>query len=246
MGKTVSGDSGCSVTAEAGAAEPAHLSDAATLAFLATSRGTVMIEVSTRDCVPCRLLKPVVQKLAMEFSDRLSVITLDDTAAEFIRTYRIDRFPQLLFFVDGRYRGRQTGFTSGTRTRRKVTDVLGILAAEPSPRERAFRKACARARARMDTIMAPASAALEPHIVSAAPVAEKIEAAIRTDLAAGRIDADAANQRRRDEYARLYAPFQDKIAALRVSQTEALAIYEAMMDKAVQEFMRAIDRREAA
>ncbi len=245
MEKTVGCDSGCNVAAAAG--EPLPLSDAAVTAFLAATTGAVTIEVSTQDCVPCQLLKPIVRKLAAEFSGRLAVIGIDETAADFNRTHRIDRFPQLLFFVDGRYHSRQTGFRGAARAHRKVLDVLGIApAAKPSPRELTFRKACARARARIDAIMAPASAALEPHMASATPAAEKFETAIKTDLAAGRIDADEANRRRRAEYARLYAPFQDKIAALRVSQTEALAIYDAMMSKAVREFTHAIDRREAA
>src|SRR5580658_516425 len=241
MEKTVGCDSGCNVAVSA--TEPLPLSDAAVTAFLAANSGAVMIEVSTQDCVPCRLLKPIVRKLAAEFAGRLAVIAVDEGAAGFNRTYRIDRFPQLLFFENCRYRGRQIGFKGAARARRKVLDVLGIApAAKPSPRELAFRKACARAKARLDAIMAPASAALEPHLVSAAPAAEKFEAAIKNDLTAGRIDAEQANIRRRAEYGRLYAPFQDKIAALRVSQTEALAIYEAMMSKAVQEFTRIDDR----
>jgi thioredoxin 1 len=245
MEKIVGCDSGCSVATAAGEALP--LSDAAVTAFLAANTGAVMIEVSTQECVPCRLLKPIVRKLAAEFAGRLAVTAIDDSAAGFIRAHRIDRFPQILFFVNGRYHSRQRGFKSAAQTRRKVLDVLGIApAAKASPCELTFRKACTRARARMDTIMAPASTALEPHIVSTALVAEKFEAAIKADLAAGRIDTGEANQRRRDEYARLYAPFQDKIAALRVSQTEALAIYEAMMDKAVREFTHTIDQRQAA
>lgn len=246
MEKAVCGDSGCSVAVDS-AAFASPLSDAAAMAFLATRAGVVMVEASTHDCVPCRLLKPVVRKLAAEFSGRLSVIALDETAAEFNRTYRIDRFPQLLFFVDGHYQGRQRGFTTAARTRRKVMSVLGIAPeAKPSPRERAFRKALTRARARMDAIMALASAALEPHMPPLNAAAEKFEAAIGQDVAAGRIDDAEAAQRRRDEYVRLYAPIQDKIAALRVSQTEGLAIYEAMMEKAVQDFIGAPARREAA
>jgi thioredoxin 1 len=245
MEKAVGCDSGCNVAT--GANEPLRLSDAAVTTFLASNPGVVMVVASMRECVPCRLLKPIVGKLAVEFAGRLPVIEIDETAAAFNRTYRIDRFPQLLFFTAGRYHSRQTGFRGAARVRRKVLNVLGIASAvPPSPRERAFRKACTRARARLDAIMAPASAALEPHIVSTAPAAEQFEAAIKRDLAAGRIDAEQANQRRRTEYANLYAPFQDKIAALRVSQTEALAIYEAMMSKAVQEFIRADEQRKAA
>lgn len=245
MEKTVGCDSGCSMAAGAGELLP--LGDAAVTAFLAANTGTVMIEVTMQECVPCRLLKPIVRKLTAEFAGRLAVTAIDETATGFNRAHRIDRFPQLLFFVNGRYHSRQRGFKGAARTRRKILDVLGIApAAKPAPCELAFRKACARARDRMDAIMAPASAALEPHIVSTAPVAETFEAAIRADLAAGRIEVDEANRRRRDEYARLYAPFQDKIAALQVSQTEALAIYEAMMDKAVRDFTLAIDQRQAA
>ena len=250
MEKTVGCDSGCNVAAGATETlpEPLPLRDAAVTAFLAAHGGAVMIVASTQDCVPCALLKPIVRKLAAEFAGHLSAIAIDDTAFAFNRAFRVARFPQLLFFVGGRYRTRQIGFHGATRAHRKVLGVLGLapFVAKPSPREATFRKACTRAKARLDAIMAPASAALEPHLASVAPAAEKFEAAIKGDLAAGRIDAAQASAKRRAEYARLYGPFGDKVAALRVSQTEALAIYDAMTRKAVEEFVRADDRREAA
>jgi len=44
-------------------------------------------------------------------------------------------------------------------------------------------------------------------------------------------------ERRRADYARVYAPFQAEVEALRRAQAEGLAAYDAIMGEAVAEFV---------
>src|SRR5262245_26884998 len=122
---------------------PLRLTDAEISWFISATRGAVMVEAAMDGCVPCRLLQPVVQKLAAEFADRLAAVTLAPDAEQFHRAHRIDRFPQLLFFRDGRCVGRVMGFDGADKVRDAVARFLGIATGDPSPAELAFRAACA-------------------------------------------------------------------------------------------------------
>jgi thioredoxin 1 len=205
--------------------------------LLAATRGAVMVEVSMEHCVPCRFLRPVVRKLAAEFADRVAVVEIGNEAERFCRAHNIDRFPQLLFFRDGRYVERVSGFDSADRIRDAVTRFLAVASdGEPSPAERAFSAACTRAEARFDEILQPASDALAPHIAAVAPQVEALERAIDADLASGTLRRNDVMARRRADYARVYAPFQAEVEALRRAQAEALAAYDAILDEAVARF----------
>jgi hypothetical protein len=93
--------------------------------------------------------------------------------------------------------------------------------------------------------MKPASDALAPHMATIAPGIEAVDAAIKADVAAGRLQAEDVRERRTAAYARLYAPFQTEIDALRKAQFEGLLAYDAVMTEAVALFaqhMRASTR----
>jgi thioredoxin 1 len=205
--------------------------------FLSATPGAVMVEATMASCLPCRFLRPVVAKLAAEFAGRLVVVEIGHEAEQFCRGHHVDRFAQLLFFLDGRYLERVVGFDGADKVREAVIRFLAVAAdADPSPAERAFRAACAHAKARFDEIMKPASDALEPHIAAVAPQVEVLERAIDADLASGRLRRDQVMDRRQTDYARVYAPFQAEVEALRRAQADALAAYDAIMAEAVTQF----------
>jgi thioredoxin-like negative regulator of GroEL len=217
------------------------LTDAEIPWFLSAARGPVIVEATMDGCVPCRLQRPVVEKLAAEFSGRLTAVALDPDALQFHRAYRVDRFPQLLLFRDGRYVDRLIGFEGAGKVRDAVAGFLGLVpSGEPSAAELLFRAASARAEARFDEIMRPASAALGPHLAAVAPEVAAFERAIDADLACGRLRREDAADRRRAEYARVYAPFRAEVEALRHAQAQALAAYDTTMAEAVAEFARAL------
>jgi hypothetical protein len=111
------------------------------------------------------------------------------------------------------------------------TNIETEIAAELS-----FRAACARAQARLDEIMKPASDVLAPHMATIAPGIEAVDAAIEAEVAAGRLRAEDVPDRRNAEYARLHAPFETEIDALRKAQAQGLLAYDAVMTEAVERF----------
>jgi thioredoxin-like negative regulator of GroEL len=181
-------------------------------------------------------MRPIMEKIAAEFSGRLVVVDLDRNAHSFHRAYDVAHFPQLLFFVDGRYVDRKIGFEGSDEVRDAIVTFLALTPGEPSAAELSFRAACARAQARLDEIMAPASDVLAPHMATITPGIEAVDAAIKAEVAAGRLRAEDAPERRRTEYARLHAPFQTEIDALRKAQAEGLLAYDIVMTEAVALF----------
>jgi thioredoxin-like negative regulator of GroEL len=219
---------------------PVRLADAEIAPFLDKSAGVVVVDVSTQWCVPCRLLHPVMRKLAREFAGRMTVVEVDgDTAATFKAAHQIRSFPELLVFVDGKLAGRVGGFSGADKLRDALTPYLGAGAGgEPSPAELVFRNGFARAKAEFDRLMEAASGAFRPHYAAIAPAVEAMEAGIDAEVEAGRLSKADARARKAEETERLEAPIQDKIEAFEKAMEDALAAYDALMDPAVAEFAR--------
>jgi thioredoxin-like negative regulator of GroEL len=217
-----------------------ELADAAVAGFLAATKGRVLVEVSTSWCAPCRFQRPVLRKLAAEFAGAGTFVALDgDHAGTFNDTHAIDSFPQLLCFVDGQLAERHKGFGGAAETRTAVAGFLGVsLEGEPTPAEREFAAAVARADAKLEEIMDPPSRAVEPHLAELESAMDVATVPLRAELAAGRITNEELQERQIAEYRRLTAPFEDKLEALRKAQAEALDAYDAIMNEAAARFAR--------
>ncbi len=68
-----------------------------------TAEGLSMVDFWAEWCGPCRLVGPVIEELAQEYSDRVKVGKLDvvanpDTASRF----NVRSIPSILFFKDGK------------------------------------------------------------------------------------------------------------------------------------------------
>jgi thioredoxin-like negative regulator of GroEL len=206
-----------------------QLTDAEFARFLSATRGAVMIEVTMENCPPCRFMRPVVRKLAAEFADRLVAAEIGEEAVDFCGVHQIDAFPQLLFFRDGRYVERMSGFEDADTVREAVVRFLGLDAnAEASPDWCAFRAACARGQARFREIMRPALDALDLVMAAAKPQVDAMERAIETDLAAGRLRQEDVVERRQADCTRVYAPFEADFEALKRAAADAFAVYDAI------------------
>jgi thioredoxin 1 len=208
--------------------------------LLESSSGPVIVQVSTDWCVPCRLMRPIMRKLACEFADRMVVACVDgDSAGSFLQVYDIASFPQLLFFKGGAFVRRHQGFESAAIIRKIVLEFIGADDGDdPTADELAFRNACSSADALLEEIMAPASAALAPPLEAIRPEIEAFEASLARELAAGHITQSDAGDQRKKAYVRFYAPFQDKIEALKAAQASGLDAYDSYMNKAVEQFLQ--------
>jgi thioredoxin 1 len=217
--------------------------------LLESSSGPVIVQVSTDWCVPCRLMRPIMHKLACEFAGRMVVAYVDgDSAGSFLQAHDIASFPQLLLFKDGAFVRRHQGFQDAASIRKIVLEFIGAVD-DPTADEQAFRNACSDADAVLEEIMAPASAALAPSLEAIRPDMEAFEAGLAKELAAGHITRSDASDQRKEAYARFYAPFRDKIEALKAAQASALDAYDACLNKAVEQFLQsslALETRSAA
>ena len=62
-------------------------------------------------CGPCKMLSPIVEEIAGELTDELSVYKLDiDEATETAERYGIVAVPTLLLFKDGEVLGKLVGY----------------------------------------------------------------------------------------------------------------------------------------
>jgi thioredoxin 1 len=171
---------------------PIRLCDKDVLDFLEETDRHVVVEVSTDWCIPCRLLRPIVDKLAAEFVGHLGVIVVDgDKSKRFNQTYDVHSFPQLLFFKDGLYVESRIGFSAPEEIRESVANFLRVPTdTEGAAAERSFREAYLHATARFTELTASGSYDLESSVKATAPAIEAL---------AGKSHKYAAEDRARSE-----------------------------------------------
>jgi thioredoxin 1 len=76
----------------------------------------VLVEFVARWCGPCRVMGPLVERLAEEQAGRLKVVTVDtDDSPGIARRYGIRGVPTVLAFRDGERVGSHTGTASKER-----------------------------------------------------------------------------------------------------------------------------------
>jgi thioredoxin 1 len=70
----------------------------------------VLIDVWAPWCGPCRVISPLVEKIARQFDGRVKVVKINaDDNPELLRRFRIMGIPTLLFFRDGELADRMVG-----------------------------------------------------------------------------------------------------------------------------------------
>lgn len=69
---------------------------------LITDNKLVVADYTAPWCGPCRVVAPLIDKLASEYGDRVSVVKVDtDKSKENAKKYGIRSIPAVLFFRDG-------------------------------------------------------------------------------------------------------------------------------------------------
>jgi thioredoxin 1 len=206
--------------------------------FLRTRPPSAIVEVSTSWCVPCRMLDPIVHKLAFEFE--IPLIKVDGDVAPLLKKkHKMVFFPTLLFFQSGKLVDRHTGFLEPKQMRRIILRVFKCsIQAGHTKAELAFLKAYRQADRRMTEIVNPPSKALESKLAVINPELTSIDKSLKRKVRAGRISSREAARRLTLERERLYAPFQAEMEALRTAWAQACETYEAIMNAAVEAFTR--------
>jgi thioredoxin 1 len=86
----------------------------------------VLVDFTATWCGPCRLMAPIVEQLAQEFADTVTVAKLDiDQNGALAGKYGVMAVPTLIVFKGGEPAVRQVGLTSKEALAAKLRQVVG-------------------------------------------------------------------------------------------------------------------------
>ena len=116
---------------EEGALSAAQVVTDATFEETVKNSGTpILVDFWAPWCGPCKMLAPVLDEIATEYSGRVKVakVNVDDNAA-LAQRYRIQGIPTLLYFANGEPRDQVVGLAS----KKAILAKLLALVAAPAP-----------------------------------------------------------------------------------------------------------------
>ena len=77
---------------------------------LIKSKTPVLVDFAAEWCQPCKIQKPILQKLASEDGDKIKIITIDvDKNPSISQKYKVMSVPTLAIFQNGEIVYRQAG-----------------------------------------------------------------------------------------------------------------------------------------
>lgn len=85
----------------------------------------VLVDFWADWCMPCKMLGPILEDLAREYSGRLKIAKIDvDSQSSLAAEYEVVSIPTLLLFKDGGEVERQVGAAPGTTLIELITPYL--------------------------------------------------------------------------------------------------------------------------
>lgn len=108
--------------------EPIHVTDAAFEKSVIQSELPVVVDFWAPWCGPCRMVAPVLDKLANEYAGKLLIAKVNtDENPEWAQQYGVQGIPTMLFFANGKIIHRQVGALPEPMLRDTVTQFLEVV-----------------------------------------------------------------------------------------------------------------------
>jgi thioredoxin 1 len=89
------------------------------------ANGFVLVDFWAAWCGPCKMIAPLVEKLAVEYKERLKVAKINvDANQELALQYQILSIPSLVIFKDGQEIDRMVGFIPKEALKRRIDALI--------------------------------------------------------------------------------------------------------------------------
>lgn len=107
--------------------EPIHVTDAAFQKIVLESKLPVIVDFWAPWCAPCRMVAPILDKLAKEYAGKLIVAKVNtDENAQYAQQYGVQGIPTMLFIANGKVLHQQVGAMPERMLREAVEQFLEI------------------------------------------------------------------------------------------------------------------------
>jgi len=94
---------------------------------IGTSPVPVIVEFWAAWCPPCKVIAPILDSIAVDFSDRLRVFKVNsDERPELAARYEVMSVPTILVFSEGELLQRSIGARSRTRLLEELGEVVNL------------------------------------------------------------------------------------------------------------------------
>lgn len=107
--------------------EPIHVSDDNFEKAILKSEVPVIVDFWAPWCGPCKMVAPILEKLAKEYKDKLVIAKVNtDENPEWAGRYGVQGIPTMLFVADGKILHRQVGAVPEGVLREALAEFLDV------------------------------------------------------------------------------------------------------------------------
>jgi thioredoxin 1 len=108
--------------------EPLHVTDEAFEKTVMNSEVPVVVDFWAPWCGPCKMVAPILDKLAEEFAGKMLIAKVNtDENPKWAQSFNVQGIPTMLFIADGKVVHQQVGALPEPMLRSVVDQFLGVV-----------------------------------------------------------------------------------------------------------------------